>query len=911
MSEHAGSKAFLYIRSSLKEAFLLEDEKLVNLSERHKMALDLPRSRWRPLSDLAASSRAGKIIELEQGLPNGQQLSLARQALEANERLFFYWPFEQAIECIDRERYGSLRRHLRMLGLVRGWYKCRHQLGSLARKAAGRYRRASGRPLPLASVAQALDPQVVHDEVLGQIDKLLSRAEPISPPSLPGLPSRESPVSGTGVYLRMDFWAPITSGGSYGHTCYVAKNLASSTSGFAAFMANRYSLMDEMGLRQHLLEPFTREGLEINLIRASQYYYEQLYSTLKSMRPSYIYERICLGNFTGARLSQELKIPYFVEYNGSEISMRRSFDGSGYEYEDVYLKAEELAFSQATLISVVSEPIREDLVRRGVDPEKILVNPNGADPDAYAPASEEEKASIRRELGFGPEDCVIGFSGTFGGWHGVDVLAESLPLICGQADNARFLMIGDGNYRHLIDSAIEKHDLEDKVVCAGRVPQQEGARLLRACDLLVSPHNSHMVDSRFFGSPTKIFEYMAMGAGIVASDLEQIGEVLSPGLRASELAESDSPALTAKAETSALRAILCEPGNLEEFVQGVVCLAGDPALASQLGRNARQAILDHYSWEKHVEHLWRRLLVRQEAREAANEDTSEKEAQPFRRLVTGDSYKDEVQNQWDNDACGSHYVKNSQLHTLDWYREVEQYRYEHYAPWMFETMEFGKHAGEKVLEIGAGIGTDLVQFASHGALVTDVDLSSGHLRLAMENFQLRGLEGEFIHHDAETLPFDDGVFDVVYSNGVIHHTPNTANVVYEMLRVLKPGGKAIVMVYAENSLHYWWKLFYDLGVRGNKLVATSMGEIMSETVEISENNARPLVKVYTRERLRKLFGAFEDIEIVQRQLTPGEVPRVLRWVPVEMLGRLVGWNLVIKARKPLPVKAGIGQVENA
>ena len=108
---------------------------------------------------------------------------------------------------------------------------------------------------------------------------------------------------------------------------------------------------------------------------------------------------------------------------------------------------------------------------------------------------------------------------------------------------------------------------------------------------------------------------------------------------------------------------------------------------------------------------------------------------------------------------------------------------------MFETMEFGQHAGKDLLEIGGGMGTDLLQFAKHGARVTDVDLSSGHLELAKENFKLRGLDGRFVHHDAERLPFEDASFDVVYSNGVLHHTPNTRNVVQEIRRVLRPGGR--------------------------------------------------------------------------------------------------------------------------
>jgi ubiquinone/menaquinone biosynthesis C-methylase UbiE len=268
-------------------------------------------------------------------------------------------------------------------------------------------------------------------------------------------------------------------------------------------------------------------------------------------------------------------------------------------------------------------------------------------------------------------------------------------------------------------------------------------------------------------------------------------------------------------------------------------------------------------------------------------------------VVTGDAYKDEVQRQWDNDPAGSHYVKGVEKHSLQWFLEAEAYRYREYAPWMADVMGFAGHAGESVLEVGGGMGTDLAQFAKHGARVTDVDLSAGHLDLAKENLALRGLTGTFVLQDAETLPFDDNTFDVVYSNGVIHHTPNTSSVVSEMYRVLKPGGRAIVMVYAENSLHYWRNLVWAIGLKQNELESRSMGDIMSSAVERSDNAAaRPLVKVYTKRRLQQLFHRFTDIEIDQRQMVSDEVPRLLARIPVSLLGQVMGWNLIIKARKP-------------
>lgn len=267
-------------------------------------------------------------------------------------------------------------------------------------------------------------------------------------------------------------------------------------------------------------------------------------------------------------------------------------------------------------------------------------------------------------------------------------------------------------------------------------------------------------------------------------------------------------------------------------------------------------------------------------------------------LVTGDRYKDEVQRQWNNDHCGEHYVDNADHGSLEWFQNVELYRYGTYAPWMPEVMEFAKHPDRDVLEIGAGLGTDLAQFATFGARTTDLDLSGGHLAMAKKNFKLRGLSGNFVHGDGEGLPFDDNSFDVVYSNGVIHHTPNTAQVVDEILRVLRPGGRAIIMVYAEWSLHYWRNLVNQIGVREESFDSMSIGEIMSCHVEISSEGQRPLVKVYSAEKLRKMFEAFSNIQIYKRQMVREEIPRALSWLSLDLLQRLMGWNLIIKCQKP-------------
>jgi len=908
----------------------LVEDRLDETSERHLIALPPPPlAAGDPIAALAADPALGLVVALDGGSPTRGEMRLLRRALALGRRAWLHWPEEGAVEVATDERLASYRRHWlvinlyqkvveRLLAAVRLPMRIslamkdmpsRDMPGFVARRAArvlgirGRADQASSAAGSASgeSGARQTPPMVRHAQRLAATREARLSAKAIPFPTFPVPPDARHRIAGCGVYLRTDFWAPIVSGGSYGHTCYVAKELAAVTDEFVCFMANRFPLLDEYGVRQIVMPPPSTSYSEEGIASAVPHYLALLRPHFERQRPAYIYERLCLGNTTAALLSAEFGVPYIVEYNGSEISMRRSFENAAYVYEAEYLEAEALAFEQATLISVVSAEIRNSLVARGIDPAKILVNPNGVDLDAYRPAAPAERAAIRGGLGFTDADRVVGFTGTFGGWHGIDVLAEAIPRICKNDRRAKFLLIGDGAFKHLVENAVTTYGLSSRVVDAGRVPQVEGARLLKACDIYVSPHSAHMIDSKFFGSPTKVFEYMALGGGIVGSDLEQIGQVLSPALTPEEAERG--------AAVNDERAVLCAPGNVGQFVQAVTALVQHAETSEALGRNARRAAAAHYSWTRHVANLWQFLR----GDTLASEITGDLRRKPKAQVVdaresdggvavitTGDAYKDQVQKQWNSDPAGSHYVVESAAHTKEWFLEAERHRYGAYAPWMPATMEFDRHGGQEVLEIGGGMGTDLAQFAAHGARVTDLDLSSGHLTLAKENFVVRGLRGRFIQHDAETLVFDDDSFDVVYSNGVLHHTPNTRRVVQEIRRVLRPGGLAIVMVYAEDSLHYWRNIMWNIGLREGQLRRYSMGELMSRTVERSDNAAaHPLVKAYTRRRLRELFAGFERISIVQRQLEPRAGPKTLKFVSRQRLGTIMGWNLVLKARKPL------------
>src|SRR2546426_5563554 len=260
-----------------------------------------------------------------------------------------------------------------------------------------------------------------------------------------------------------------------------------------------------------------------------------------------------------------------------------------------------------------------------------------------------------------------------------------------------------------------------------------------------------------------------------------------------------------------------------------------------------------------------------------------------------------AREQWGKDPCGAIHGRKHELDTREFFDAVEHHRYQEYAPWMPEVMGFDEFAGARLLEIGCGMGTDLLQFARGGAKVSGVDLTPRSIEISRRHLDVYGYQGEFATTDAEKLPFANDSFDVVYSNGVLHHTPDTAGAIREIHRVLRPGGQARVMLYHQHSLNYWGQIILHHGLlHGELLRGNSPAEIMSKYVEFNESGGRPLVKVYSRREARNLFSMFREVKVQVEQLTRPELYVLGRVIPERMFRRLrqsVGWNVIISARK--------------
>jgi len=294
--------------------------------------------------------------------------------------------------------------------------------------------------------------------------------------------------------------------------------------------------------------------------------------------------------------------------------------------------------------------------------------------------------------------------------------------------------------------------------------------------------------------------------------------------------------------------------------------------------------------------------------------------------LADEQLKERVRTFWQAHPCGTKF-SDAEIGTRAFFERIEAHRYE--KEWHIPAAaNFANTRGLRVLEIGCGLGTDGAQFAKAGADYTGVDLTNAAIDLARKRFELFGLTGKFQVADAENLDFPDESFDVVYSHGVLHHTPDIDAAVQEIHRVLKPGGRAIVMLYHRGSYNY------RIGIRvlrragagllktdtGIKLInvltgeptealqeraammratngETSADQLLNESTDGAGN---PLARVYSRREARQLFKDFSKIELRAYFLNKRFIPIVGNLLPRSIESALAsrwGWHLWIYATR--------------
>jgi ubiquinone/menaquinone biosynthesis C-methylase UbiE len=164
--------------------------------------------------------------------------------------------------------------------------------------------------------------------------------------------------------------------------------------------------------------------------------------------------------------------------------------------------------------------------------------------------------------------------------------------------------------------------------------------------------------------------------------------------------------------------------------------------------------------------------------------------------------KQEVKRFWSENTCETNYT-HSQKYSLNYFEELENYRYG-ITPEIFQFAQFTRWHNKKVLEIGVGAGTDFIQFAKAGTDIYGIDLTDEAIEHVNKRLEVYRLKGNVQVADAESVPFKDNTFDLVYSFGVLHHTPDTEKAISEAVRVTKHGGKIKLMLYNRHSVMSLW-----------------------------------------------------------------------------------------------------------
>lgn len=284
-----------------------------------------------------------------------------------------------------------------------------------------------------------------------------------------------------------------------------------------------------------------------------------------------IYERYSFLNFSGFLMSWITNTPLLLEVNfttKTQVYPQRTkvFIGLARWLEKIH-------FKQAKMIIVVSEVLKNEIAGQGVTAGKIMVLPNAVDIDLFRP--QNPSADLKARYAIDTQAKVIGFVGSFYPWHGVDFLIETYNEIISEYDRVFLMLLGDGQMSERLMKHVREIGLEKKVIFTGRIQHDILPEYIALFDIGIMP------DSNDYGSPMKIFEYMAMEKPIVAPKLKPIEEVIENGREG----------------------VLFTRRNKQELKLALLQLLKNAELCRSMGKAGRAKVLRNHTWELNVKKM--------------------------------------------------------------------------------------------------------------------------------------------------------------------------------------------------------------------------------------------------------------------------------------------------------------------
>lgn len=395
------------------------------------------------------------------------------------------------------------------------------------------------------------------------------------------------------LYLRTDLVdGQLVAGGSVSHTLGVIKGFIHHGHQVVCAASTMIELLSTLPLQKLIVlqNPSWLQFLrwKLNSFVSTLFFAIQASSLIKQHSIDMIYQRYSILNATGVLLSRWYNKPFILEYNGSEVWVNRNWTPqTRFKLNWLINWIELVNLRYAHSIVVVSDALKDELQQRGIAPSKIIVNPNGVDATFFD--SHNAKTDAKQPYTFG-------FVGTFSAWHGIPTLCSMIPEVIRIKHNVHFLLIGDGPLKNEAEKVLQHYVDTGYVTFTGIQSAAKTRDLLALCDAFLCPTQPNLDGSRFFGSPTKLFEYMSMAKPIIASDLEQLAQIISPALRLHDIHEIHDEV-----------GILVQPTDVAGFIKAACCVIdmqqNNALQLKRMGINAREKVLKEYTWNQHVHRI--------------------------------------------------------------------------------------------------------------------------------------------------------------------------------------------------------------------------------------------------------------------------------------------------------------------
>lgn len=324
-----------------------------------------------------------------------------------------------------------------------------------------------------------------------------------------------------------------------------------------------------------------------------------------------IYQRLSTGSIAGVVLSRFWRAPLVLEYNGSEPWLAKNWSSPFFFNRLVtYLELSQLL--HAHLIVTVSSALKKELLGRGIPEDRIIVCPNGVKPSDFPDDQLKSQMCLeyRAALGFAEDDLIFTFVGSFGLWHGARLFADIADRIASSpvphTAKIKFLFVGQGVEFKPVRATLGQHIRSGRVVMTGMVEHTEVPKLLAISDVCLAPTLENADGSEFFGSPTKLFEYMAAGKPVIASAVGQIEDVMRGSPYLNDLPASQTFDMT-DVNTDQAIGLLFSPGDQKQLERAIFMLAGNEAARVKMGATGAARAKSSYSWQAHVTAVMTRL----------------------------------------------------------------------------------------------------------------------------------------------------------------------------------------------------------------------------------------------------------------------------------------------------------------